>query len=80
MNENTCKIAIDRKRVYEVASEFGIANQEAVVLLQVARLPVKNHLSWADVNQARKVLRKASVLRALKRHGVAIRKRSEQED
>jgi len=66
------KTMIGKKRVYELAREFGLKSQEALLLLQAADIPAKAHMSFVYEDEGRAVLRKAVASPPADRPGMQI--------
>src|SRR5690606_13135663 len=74
-----------KKRVHELAKEFGLENKEAVTRLQAAGLDVKSHSSSVYEEEARAVLQRDAApveapAPATKRPGMMIVKKAKKDE
>ena len=63
---------IGKKRVYELAKEFGLRSKELLQILWDADMDVANHMSLVYEDEARSAARKAMDSPAPKRPGMVI--------
>jgi len=67
---------IGKKRVYDLARDFGLKSQEALLLLQAADIPARSCMSLVYEDEGRAALRKTVSVPPPTRPGMQIIRKS----